>query len=136
MRHFIRHPTDIPIEYNMLDGSAVFGTDNLKDIGQGGLCFQAEHSLDPRLTIRIKIPITKPVFEVEAVVVWCHSVDGHYDVGIRFRDPETHFNVRMIEQICYIEQYKKQILKKESRRLSNEEAAKEWIEKYARDFPK
>ena len=41
----------------------------------------------------------------------------------------------MVEQICHIEQYRREVLKKEGRRLSSEEAASEWIVKYASDFP-
>ncbi len=42
----------------------------------------------------------------------------------------------MIEQVCYIEQYRKEVLKKEGRKLSGEEAAMEWVEKYAKDSPR
>jgi hypothetical protein len=41
----------------------------------------------------------------------------------------------MVEQVCHIKQYSKEILEKEGRKLSDEEAAVEWIEKYAKDFP-
>jgi len=43
--------------------------------------------------------------------------------------------VRMIEQICYIEHYRKEVLLNEGRRITSEQAALEWIEKYAQDFP-
>jgi hypothetical protein len=42
----------------------------------------------------------------------------------------------MVEQVCHIEQYKADVLKKEGRELTGEEAAKEWILKYAKDFPR
>ena len=45
------------------------------------------------------------------------------------------FRARMVEQVCHIEQYKHQVLKKEGRKLSGEEAALEWIQKYAPQFP-
>ena len=41
----------------------------------------------------------------------------------------------MVEQICHIEQYKQDVFEKDGRRLSGEQAALEWIEKYATDFP-
>jgi hypothetical protein len=40
-----------------------------------------------------------------------------------------------VEQICHIEQYKADVLLSEGRRLNGEQAALEWIEKFARDFP-
>jgi phage tail tape-measure protein len=41
----------------------------------------------------------------------------------------------MVEQLCYIEQYKQMVKTLEDRNISGEEAAMEWIEKYAGEFP-
>jgi hypothetical protein len=41
----------------------------------------------------------------------------------------------MIEQICHIEHYRKEVKLAEGRELSSEEAADEWIKRYAGDFP-
>ena len=45
------------------------------------------------------------------------------------------FKARMIEQICYIENYRHAAKSDEDRTLTFEEAAMEWIDKYAADFP-
>lgn len=64
MRQFIRHPSDIPIKYNL--GDVVTHTkDYLKDISQGGLSFSSKISIDPGSTIHIKIPIRNPAFSLE-----------------------------------------------------------------------
>ena len=42
----------------------------------------------------------------------------------------------MVEQICYIEHYKREVLKNEGRILSGKDAALEWVKKNAADFPK
>ena len=41
----------------------------------------------------------------------------------------------MVEQICHIEHYRIKVKENDGRDLNIEEAAQEWIEKYARDFP-
>ena len=41
----------------------------------------------------------------------------------------------MIEQICHIEHYRKEVARVEGRELSTQEAASEWISRYASDFP-
>jgi len=46
-----------------------------------------------------------------------------------------HHAMRMIEQACHIEHYRK-VWSEKGRQLSAEEAAKEWIEQYAAAFPK
>ena len=41
----------------------------------------------------------------------------------------------MIEQICHIENYRQLIKKEQGIELSSEQAAKQWIQKYAHTFP-
>jgi hypothetical protein len=41
----------------------------------------------------------------------------------------------MVEQVCHIENYKKEIYRAEGRLLSSEQAAMEWIIRYASRFP-
>jgi hypothetical protein len=55
--------------------------------------------------------------------------------GIQFVETRDLFKVRMIEQICYIENYKQRVLAQEGRVLSSADAAFEWIGKYASAFP-
>ena len=52
-----------------------------------------------------------------------------------FLDAEDAFLARMVEQVCHIEDYRKSVHRIEGRELSPEEAAMEWIEKYASQFP-
>ena len=133
-RNYIRHPSTIPIEYNLVD-VVHDQKEYLKNISIGGLCFRSNKYLEKGATVLIRIPLTKPIFKETGIIVWCNKRNAHYDVGVQFTDEGTGFRVRMIEQICYIEQYKHEVFEKEGRRLSGEEAAVEWINKYAREFP-
>ena len=135
MRQFIRHPSDIPIEYNLVD-VVEHTEESLMNISEGGLCFRSKDPIDSGSAIHIKISIHKPEFEAKGIVVWCRRTNGHYDVGVSFSDTHTEFRVRMVEQVCYIEQYKKEVLEKEGGVLSGKEAAFEWIEKHANSFPR
>ena len=135
MRQYIRHPTDIPIEYSVSDPK--FGhREKLNNISTGGLCFRAEDPIDPTTMLHIVIPVCEPAFEVNAEVVWCHQIRDHYHVGVKFADADTVFAVRMVEQVCHIEQYRKDILAGGGQHMTSEEAAAEWISKYAKDFPR
>tara|TARA_R110001592_G_scaffold59660_13_gene181124 strand:+ start:5431 stop:5568 length:138 start_codon:yes stop_codon:yes gene_type:complete len=40
----------------------------------------------------------------------------------------------MVEQVCQIENYRREVKKREGRELDPEEAAVEWIAAYAEDF--
>ncbi|GIX22257.1 MAG: hypothetical protein KatS3mg121_1040 [Gammaproteobacteria bacterium] len=131
-RAYIRHPSDLPIRYRVQDG--VSGDRVLKNVSRGGLCFVADRPLLPGQRIEVEIPVARPPFRAEAVVVWSRS-QPPYETGVRFLDEHARYTLRLVEQICYIEHYRREILKHERRRLSGEEAAREWIEKYADRFP-
>lgn len=133
MRRFIRHPVDIPIKYRLLDKPRE--KEKLKNVSCGGLCFKANEAISIGVAVHIEIPACQPTFESDGVVVWCCPVDDAYDIGVQFDDCASEFNLRMVEQVCYIEHYKNYVLEKEGRRLTGEEAATEWIQKYAAVFP-
>lgn len=133
MRKYIRHPTGIPIEYQ-LKSHDESKERNMKNVSVGGLCFQTHYFIDKGSELLIKIPTVKPPFAAESVVVWCQQKDGVFNVGVQFNDSQTQFRMRMVEQICHIEEYRKKVLEIEDRSLTSEEAAFEWINKHAENF--
>lgn len=135
MREFIRHPSDIPISYKHED-TVEFIKENLKDIGHGGLCFNSKEKIKKGTKIVIKIHIREPEFIAEGIVNWCRKIDEHYEVGVSFADEHIEYGIRMVEQVCHIEHYKKAVLKKEKRTINGQQAALEWVKKNAAEFPK
>jgi len=135
MRSYIRHPTDVPIELSPAD-HVLDSSSRIKDVSVGGLSLKSSMELELKTLIKIKIPLVEPPFETVAVVVWCRRAHSDYEVGVRFIDEQDAYAARMVEQICHIEHYRGSVLEHEGRDLSAEEAAKEWIGKFARDFPK
>jgi len=132
MRKYIRHPSDIPIE---IDGVDVQDIESLHDVSFGGLSFVSKNRIKPGSKISITIKFVKPSFVSLTVVKWCRKRGDHYDVGVSFYDPEDAYRARMIEQVCHIEHYKREVLIKEGRKLTGEQAALEWIQRYAAKFP-
>jgi len=135
MRKFIRHPIDIPIEYS-IGGSVDSVPPHLQNISEGGLCITTHQAVAAGSIICIKIGIQHPPFEAEGTVMWCHKKDDCYETGVKFDDDSVEYMVRMVEQVCHIEQYKNDALLKEGRTLSSEQAAKEWVKQNAEDFPR
>ena len=135
MRQYVRHPSNIPIDFQLGD-SPDHGKNILQNISEGGLCLNAPDYIEPGKPIRIRIDIQEPKFEAIGIVVWCRPGEHGYDIGIRFSDADTEFSMRMIEQICHIEQYRRDIFVNEGRKLSSEQAAEEWIAGHAKDFPR
>ena len=135
MRKYLRHPSDIPINVASAGGAnAADCSSNLQNLSMGGMCCEVDSFIASGTEIVINIPLVKPSYEGHGVVVWCRPHDDHYELGIRFDEAEEAFKSRMVSQVCQIEHYKKQILEDEGRELDGEQAALEWISKYAADF--
>jgi len=134
MRQFIRHPTEIPIQIRR-DRRRKAATPPMRNVSLGGLAFQSEMPFEPGSVVLLRIPTVRPQFSTRARVVWCQAASGAFEVGVEFLDVEDAYRGRMVEQVCYIEQYRREALKKEGRRLTPNEAAEEWIARYASDFP-
>ncbi len=134
MRQYIRHPFSIPIKYKTGDNGLIHD-DDMQNISQGGLRFQSNEPVAKGAEIVIKISVKVPPFEASGVVTWCSHEGDHYEVGVMFDSPTMEFAMRMVEQVCYIEQYRRDVEKYENRSMSTEEAAREWVKKYAKDFP-
>jgi hypothetical protein len=132
-RRFIRHPTDIPIHVEADEAASV--RRDLANVSQGGLCFHSRAGLPIGAVVRLEIPVDKPPFTAQAIVVWCQGAKGDQQIGVRFLDEQTAFAARMVEQVCHIQEYRRRVLADEGRDLSGEQAATEWIARFAGDFP-
>ncbi len=135
MRNFIRHPADIPKKI-IKNGSEDSYRQPLKDSRIGGLRCRFNEPLAKGTEIIIIIDLVEPVLEIPGRVIWCKAVDDSYELGIEYRGEEDVYRLRMVEQICHIEHYRNEIQLREGRNISSEQAAREWIVKFAGDFPK
>jgi hypothetical protein len=133
VRQYIRHPFDVTIRYTV--GDTMSNLKELKNISAGGICFHSPTPITAGSRIHIEIPIENQPFVADGIVMWCREDDG-YEIGVQFDESTQDFSLRMVEQICHIRHYQKEILTQEGRRLSNDEAALEWIGKYAKLFPR
>lgn len=134
MRNYIRHPSDIPIEIHHAALPSA-REHKLNNISIGGLSLQTDHYVEKGTLIDIKIPVSRPPFYTKARVVWCRKKGSQFDVGVKFDEEREAFRTRMVEQVCHIQHYKKEVAEREGRILDGREAALEWISKFAKDFP-
>lgn len=135
-RQYIRHPTDIPIRWSLGDVVPP-GSEHLRNISEGGLAFLSQVDIPMGATIIVHIPVERPEVSIRGEVVWCRPFqEGGFEVGVRFIDAAQRFKMRMVEQVCHIEHYKRELKEKENRDLTSEEAALEWIRRFAKEFPR
>jgi hypothetical protein len=151
MRRFVRHPTGIPIEVSAMEDSAIDVSapeagaaarsraapirNALLDVSFGGLAFQFERAVAAGSLVCVRIPTLEPAFESTARVIWCRRSERGFRVGARFLQEQDAFRVRMVEQVCQIESYRQRVRDREHRELSADDAAREWIAKFAARFP-
>jgi hypothetical protein len=138
IRKYIRHPSDVPIQVMLdlvEDVSADSEDDTLTNVSLGGLSFISKQAIEAGQKVSVCIPILQQDNYLAGTVVWCENSKNGYEIGLEFEGKKDVFRLRMIEQICHIEHYRKEIHLAEGRELSSEEAAKEWITRYAGDFP-
>lgn len=135
MRKYIRHPSDIPIEVDFFESHEHL-TESLVNVSLGGLLFHSNERMNIGKLLKIKIPFVEPEFETSAKVVWCEYSENNYEIGVELLDKDDAYRTRMVEQVCHIEHYKREVETLEGRHLSGAEAAAEWIEKFGHEFPR
>ncbi len=134
MRLYIRHPAAIPIECERVRSQEGPLLECLSNISLGGLAFHSRQPFAVNEIVVVRIPLIDESFQATGQVAWCIPRHPGYEVGMKLLEQNEAFQARMIEQLCYIEQYRRDALQ-QGRELSPEEAAREWIAKYASDFP-
>ncbi|MDH3218353.1 MAG: PilZ domain-containing protein [Gammaproteobacteria bacterium] len=138
IRKFIRHPADVPIQVSLDwvdDGNDDTVDQTITNVSLGGLAFASTKPLEVLQRVRISIPVLNRDNHLIGNVVWCEKADAGYEIGIEFENSRDVYRLRMIEQICHIEHYRREVRRTEGRELDSQEAASEWISKYAGDFP-
>jgi PilZ domain len=133
MRQFIRHPVNIPIEIHERDSGEGLRAES-SNVSRGGLALQCDRAMTPGTIAHLRIDCVTPRFEASARVAWCLPSDCGYELGVEFMVPEDALRARMVEQVCYIENYRRRVQDTEQRAMTANEAAHEWIEKYGSRF--
>lgn len=133
MRNYIRHPIDIPI--HVTHGVQNREQVKVRNLSVGGLSFITHVLLKVGTVVDLLIPVVKPDYKGAGVIVWRREQSPtEFEVGVRFASDDEYFRVRMMEQVCQIDAYRQRMLIEEGRELSTEQAALEWIGKYAATF--
>ncbi|SIS82346.1 hypothetical protein [Neptunomonas antarctica] len=135
MQGYIRHPHDIPAQISLCS-QATISSNTANRSGKIGISVSTDNFYAIGTTLTIEISVKDPGFRASGHATWCiPEKNGRFRTGLVFDDPDTAYAVRMIEQICHIEQYRKEMEKMEGRVLTPEDAADEWINLFAKDFP-
>ncbi|WP_210395291.1 PilZ domain-containing protein [Motiliproteus sediminis] len=133
MSHQISHPAGIPINCRCSATSTVTPA-ALQNISDEELCFQSPTPFDLCARVTLSIDLFDPPFHGEAWVIGCHPDGDRFEVRVRLLDPDKAFDLRMAEQLCHIEHYKRQRAQELMQQINDDTAAREWIERFAESF--
>jgi len=132
MRQFIRHPISIPIQVHPLDHPTA--NIEVQNLSAGGLCFVTDTPLAVGSLVEFVIPNLEPDYHGDGLVVWRkEQAENLFAVGMCFITDDEYYRTRMVEQVCRIEAYRRE-LAEQGRQLTPEAAAEEWIERFAAKF--
>ncbi len=138
-RAYIRHPSQVGIQVTPLSTREQLNLE-INNISQGGLSFASNQRFHKDTVVKLKIPSMKPVFKVNAIIRWCRAQsdeqDTPYELGVEFLDNDDAFKVRMVEQVCYIREYRKERQEQLGKRVTWNQASEEWISKNGSSFPR
>ena len=133
-REYLRHTIHVPLEVEQVSG-ALPEQQSAVNVSHGGLAFVSRACPAVGDIVSLRIAVVTPPFEAQARVVWCRPEGGNHLVGVEFLDAGAAFRSRMVQQVCSIENYRREVQAQEGRVLSTQEAAAEWIARYAGRFP-
>ncbi len=134
-RQHAREATSLPVEVT-LDNRQTdqIDKDQITNVSLGGLCFVANQDVAIGTRVKVKFPILNQICGLAGKVVWCHKSNLKFEVGLEFEDPNQVQRLKTVEQIHHIEQFRKEVLSTEGRKITSEQAAFEWTNKYAGEF--
>ena len=134
-RKFFRHPIKVPIQLTRVENNAPVAS-HAEDLSQGGLAFFWPEAIPEGTHLRLSIPVEKQLFKMMAHVTHCvkDAATGLFKTGVCFEDSVSAFRAKLAEELIQIRQYREKMSLLRGRQLSEEEAAKIWIDRNAKSF--
>ena len=132
-RKYPRHLSDLPVKV-LFEELVASESSYLNNISEGGLSFSSMQPLETGSVVSIRIPLNKPVFDFAGRVVWCTQKGLEYTIGVEFVGSDSAFRQRVVAMVQGIGDYRKRVFEKEGRHLTSQQAALEWIGRYADDL--
>ena len=85
----------------------------------------------------INIAVKDKLFEIKSTVAYTKedSKTGKFRTGVCFTDYPSAFMARLAEEMLEILRYQKNLSRQLGREVPEEEAASQWVKKYAARFP-
>lgn len=134
MRGTTRHNTSIPVDLQINGKGAQLSSLRVANISAGGLGIYAPSAVATGTPVTLNFCDTWPDYVIRGDVAWCLDEPQGYHLGIEFQHANEAFKARMLAQFGQIQRYRSSVRQNEGRRLTTDQAAREWIDLYAEAF--
>jgi c-di-GMP-binding flagellar brake protein YcgR len=134
-RKFYRFPVSTPIQY--VD-TRVRKPDRgyTCDISEGGVCFLANRSMAKGEMVQVSVPVDGEIFKRTGKVAYSNHVASMdlYRTGVEFNELQENYDRKLNQQSKAIRKFQRELSLKYDRAVSEDEAARAWVEKYMQQF--
>lgn len=127
--NYIQHPANIPLILTPASADAL----PQPPLPLGLIC-NSSQAFTTNSSVQISCPQLSSDIQCQGRIVWCRRQASGYQVAVAFFTPDELYRIRMLEQLCHIDHYRRDC-KAQGAPLSRETAALEWIDKFAAHFP-
>ncbi len=132
---FIHHPTNFPLSWRKRRVPKKQESEAVTGGGQIGLCFVSDKYIKPGTHLELTIPLRGNTEHFIGQVILVRKLEEQFEIGVWFDTREDAGRVRIVEQICHIENYLKQKRHQDGPFFSHERVAQEWVSRFASRFP-
>jgi c-di-GMP-binding flagellar brake protein YcgR len=134
-RYYSRHPIRVPMSLHLIANQTDVRSESV-DLSLGGLSFLWRDRLSKGNFLDISIPVKEKLFAIKAKVVYSKEdrKTGRFKTGVLFCDVPSACRARLAEEALEILEYRKQMSSELGRDISEEEAAEQWVQKFASSF--
>ncbi len=135
-RKYYRHPISAPLRLRPFSSQEHIRTETA-EVSLGGLSFLWEDKLEKGSFVDVSIPIKDKLFKIKGRITYSieDGKSGKFRTGILFIDSPSAFRAKLAEEALEIMRYRKEISRELGKEITEEEAAKRWIQNFAKDFP-
>ncbi len=132
-RNYIRHPSELPLTFRTVN--TPIAQKFYSSPPFVGLYFECTNAFPLGSFLALTVKICSEECSFQGQIEWIDEEEKHYALGISFSNESDAFCARMVEQIGYIEIYRRRLCEEEGYYIDTEQATREWIEKYSAHFP-
>ncbi|OQA58172.1 MAG: PilZ domain protein [Candidatus Omnitrophica bacterium ADurb.Bin277] len=136
-RQFYRHPIKVPIRLTRIEETVPLSSKS-EDLSEGGLSFYWPDFIPAGTHLQLAIPVEKQLFEMNARVAYSIKDEsmGLFRTGVCFKDSTSAFRAKLAEEIIEIRDYREKMELLRGQKISEEDAAIQWIGRHAEAFAK